>query len=103
MAFDVKDWRNFPDTTTPISATALEDLEERVTQGRIENVLWHGAVGDGVTDDTADPASRCDAIPPEGHVLLYGGRFGRMARVRSWRSSNYRPRRKRAREATVIV
>ena len=34
MAFDVKDWRNYPDTTTPISASALEDLEERVTLKR---------------------------------------------------------------------
>lgn len=30
MSFTPKDWKNFPDTTTPISAAALEDLEARL-------------------------------------------------------------------------
>lgn len=31
MAFTVKDWKDAPDHTTPITAAALEDLETRVT------------------------------------------------------------------------
>ncbi len=30
MPFTPKDWRNWPDTTTPLTATALEDLEARL-------------------------------------------------------------------------
>lgn len=31
MTFTPKDWKDYPLTTTPINATALEDLETRVT------------------------------------------------------------------------
>ena len=31
MAFTVKDWKDLPDTTTPISASALEDMENRLS------------------------------------------------------------------------
>lgn len=31
MGFPVKDWNDSPDTTTPVSAAALEDIEARVT------------------------------------------------------------------------
>lgn len=31
MAFTVKDWKDAPDTTTPISAAALEDMEDRLS------------------------------------------------------------------------
>lgn len=31
MAFTVKDWKDAPDTTTPISAAALEDMETRLS------------------------------------------------------------------------
>lgn len=31
MAFTSKDWKDYPDTATPLSAAALEDLEKRVT------------------------------------------------------------------------
>lgn len=30
MPFTPKDWKDFPDKSTPITAEALEDLEERV-------------------------------------------------------------------------
>jgi hypothetical protein len=30
MAFTVKDWRDAPDTSTPINAAALEDMETRL-------------------------------------------------------------------------
>lgn len=38
MAFAPKDWRNAPDATTPITAAALEDLEQRVYDGRSVSV-----------------------------------------------------------------
>lgn len=31
MAFPVKDWKNLPDESTPINATAIEDLETRLS------------------------------------------------------------------------
>lgn len=31
MAFTPKDWKDYPDTTTPITSAALENLETRVT------------------------------------------------------------------------
>lgn len=31
MPFTPKDWKDSPDTTTPIDQTALEDLEERLS------------------------------------------------------------------------
>lgn len=30
MAFAVKDWKDFPDTSTPLNAVALEDMESRL-------------------------------------------------------------------------
>lgn len=40
IAFSIKDWRNAPSTSTPISAEALEDLEDRLS---------------GYTDERVDP------------------------------------------------
>ncbi len=66
--FTAKDWRNATahdgggDTSTPLSAVAIEDLETRVTDfsdllaGRpagIFNLKDYGAAGDNLTDDTA--------------------------------------------------
>jgi hypothetical protein len=38
MAFEVKDWRDFPNTTTPITAAALEDLEARLATYSEESI-----------------------------------------------------------------
>lgn len=40
MAFTPKDWKNYPDTTTPITAEALEDLEDRVTDYATPPIDW---------------------------------------------------------------
>lgn len=62
MPFPVKQWKNLPDQSTPISAEGLKDLESRLgayadLKGPIFNVkdpaFAGGAKGDGVTDDTA--------------------------------------------------
>ncbi len=40
MAFVPKDWRDSPDTTTPITAVALENLETRVTDYTDTSILF---------------------------------------------------------------
>lgn len=65
MPFTVKDWRNLPTTTTPISAEALEDMETRLsgyTDGRLQDVdtgAGHGPlvfkVGGATFSGTYDP------------------------------------------------
>jgi pectate lyase-like protein len=62
MSFDPKVWHDYPNTTTPITAAALVDLETRVTDyadAVVQDSLiseWDirnfGAIGDGVSDDT---------------------------------------------------
>lgn len=61
MAFTPKDWRNYPDTATPISEAALEDLEVRVTD--YADLISGG----NVTDITkppynADPTGTADCV-----------------------------------------
>lgn len=63
MAFSHKDWKNAPDPSTPISAEALEDMEDRlgIPVGVIREAPLNvkdaqfggGAKGDNSTDDTA--------------------------------------------------
>lgn len=50
MAITVKDWRNYPETTTPITAEALEDLEQRL--GDYADALSDAAIGLGTKLDT---------------------------------------------------
>jgi hypothetical protein len=63
MGFDVKDWQNSPSTATPLSAAAIEDVEQRLsdyTDDQRDAILGgpvfypedYGAVADGVTDST---------------------------------------------------
>lgn len=58
MPYSVKDWRDSPDSSTPISAAALEDMETRLSgytnlRSPVLNVkLDYGAAGDDATDDT---------------------------------------------------
>lgn len=98
MAFTPKDWQNTPSATTPLSATALEDLETRVTDyaddlsdalsadiaviNEFLNVKNYGCAGDGTTDDTTDFQAALDAaagattggkvVAPPGNYLLDG-------------------------------
>jgi hypothetical protein len=74
-----KDWRNATahdgggDTSTPLSAVALEDLESRVMPPWF-NVTHYGAVGDGATDDTAEIQEALDAAAAEdGTVYVPAG------------------------------
>ncbi len=60
MAFTAKVWKDDPDHTTPLSASALVDLETRLsgyTDARCKPLVVtdpaYGAVGDGTADDTA--------------------------------------------------
>jgi hypothetical protein len=69
MPFQPKDWKNEPDEDTPLSAAALEDLEDRLTAYSDEiaygpvfrPVEDFGAIGNGVTDDTAALRACLDA------------------------------------------
>ena len=75
MTFTPKDWKDSPDTTTPITAAALEDLEDRVTEGRYESVLWHGAAGNGVANDTTAIHAARDSAGVGGTVALPAGTY----------------------------
>ena len=52
MTFTPKDWRNSPDTTTPVSAEALEDLEERLSD--YTDSVGTGGVELGYAEITSD-------------------------------------------------
>lgn len=76
MAFTPKDWKDSPDTSTPITAAALEDLEERVT-----SVVFVAApTGTAATDtetiqdalDAADAAGGGDVGLQEGTYVVTG-------------------------------
>lgn len=75
--FSEKDWHQRPNTTTPISAAALENMEQRLSEyalGRVTtatfNVADEGAVGDGVTDDTAAFTAAATALGSGNKTLL---------------------------------
>lgn len=43
MTFTSKDWKDFPDTTTPITAAALEDVETRLSDYTDDELATHSA------------------------------------------------------------
>ena len=79
MTLTVKDWRDYPDTTTPLSAAAMEDVETRV-KTEIESVGFrnyreyrpedYGAVGNGSTDDSTAFKNLMSAIQTSGRKPL---------------------------------
>lgn len=80
MAFTPKDWKDYPDTTTPITAAALEDMETRLSAyvdakpgGVFSNVTDYGAKADGTTDDTAAIQAAIDALPISGGTVFFPG------------------------------
>jgi hypothetical protein len=87
MPFTEKDWRNATahdgggDTSTPLSAVALEDLEARVTDYTDDHapafsVVDYGAVGDDATDNQAAFSSALSAAGAvEGVVYVPTGTY----------------------------
>lgn len=81
MPFTVKNWQNSPNATTPISAEALEDMEDRLSDytdllgSRLAvnaKDSTYGAIGDGVNDDTAEITA---ALATGAHVYLPKGTY----------------------------
>jgi hypothetical protein len=60
MPFTPPDWKDFPDTTTPLTAAAVEDLETRVTSYADSELTTHTADTTAVHGiaDTADVVLR---------------------------------------------
>jgi hypothetical protein len=82
MPFTPKNWQAAPSTATPISDTALEDMETRLsayTDTRFAklpvNVKEYGAVGDGSTNDAAAITSAIAATPVGGTLFLPAGNY----------------------------
>ena len=78
MPFTVKDWKDFPDTSTPITAIALEDLETRVTNYAATSAPYinvadylTGGVPSG-TDDTSAFTSALSVAGAGGTVYAPG-------------------------------
>lgn len=77
MPFSPKPWEDLPSTATPITAAALIDLEERVTDyartvpGVINVREDHGAIGDGVADDSAAIQAAIDEAVLAGGAVVF--------------------------------
>jgi polygalacturonase len=78
VAFTVKDWRDAPDTSTPLSAAALEDMETRLSSwtsvsDNSLSVQVFGARGDGTTDDAAAIQAAINAAASVVDDVTYAG------------------------------
>jgi hypothetical protein len=92
MTFALKDWKDLPDQSTPISRASLRDLEQRLSTYTDTQVAlvpvgppgpaglppnWKsvkgdfGAAGDGTTDDTAAIQAGLDYVKANGTVLYF--------------------------------
>lgn len=77
MAFTVKDWKDSPDTTTPLSAAALENVETRLgawsdLRGR---AAWIGGAS-GVAETFSRAGARTENLASaltSGRLYLIGG------------------------------
>lgn len=65
-----KTWLDSPNTTTPISAAALIDMEDRLA-GPYVNVKWYGAQGDTDTDDTDAIQAAIDSLEATGGTVYF--------------------------------
>lgn len=71
MAFTPKDWKDSPDTSTPLSAAAIEDLETRVTDYTDSAAIAKALVdakGDVIAGTAADTVARV-AVGANGTYL----------------------------------
>jgi hypothetical protein len=73
VTLTVKDWRDSPDSTTPLSATALEDLETRMgayaDTAATAQPIWRPSYNNLLI--ATSPVTSIDAIPsPTAGVLL---------------------------------
>ncbi|MBS1863009.1 MAG: hypothetical protein JSS68_15010 [Actinobacteria bacterium] len=85
MTFVPKEWHNLPDRSTPVSASSLMDLEQRLATFAealpasgvpVFNVKTYGARGDGLTDDaSAINAAITAAAVSGGTVVLPAGTY----------------------------
>lgn len=77
MAFSRKDWKDNPDPSTPLSAAAMEDLEDRLYAARLDDLplnvkhSTYGAVGNGVADDTAAINDALGDVNPGEKGIVY--------------------------------
>lgn len=94
MAFSVKDWRNAPDTSTPLSAAAMEDLETRISDYIDAQVATRlaativDAKGDLLVGTAADTLARLAVGGTNGHVLTVDSTQGSGVKWAAGASSN---------------
>jgi hypothetical protein len=71
MTFTPKDWRNKPDLTTPLSATALEDLETRLA-AYTDSQVGGGGIPNTVVQTDSGAAPQVDHVSAEvDQAMLY--------------------------------
>ena len=72
------DWHDLPATDTPITAAAMEHMEQGIAEAHARmavDVRDFGAVGDGTADDTAAIQSAVNSLTNGGLVVVPAGVF----------------------------
>jgi hypothetical protein len=78
MTFTPKNWLNSPNTTTPLNAAAMVDIETRLAAYTdahdFISVKQYGATGDGTTDDTT-ALNACLVAAKGGDIYIPSGTY----------------------------